>query len=361
MKPRSLVQALYERPPLVTPALLCGLLLTTIPQFFLPELYDLLTGTLFGVRLPHYLFLNVFSHSPSILLPHLLGNSVVLIFFGGISELVLGSRRMALLSLVTLTVTLATAYLRDLTSVHGISGVIWGFHVPVLFLLLARAQHRGPGSTLKSPWVLLALVLFLFDFVGIHLLEVALLGLRPFENFGQVLHLVSVVVAMPFAFAWRGDIERAARGLSAIRARGTGWKHDARSLATPSLIGLAALLLLNGAGTVDAVLATLSTPSTVSYTLQPPPGTAAEETGREIRVTFSEPMLTRDPNLRRRSISYEQPPVPEVRFRWVRSDTLIVELSRTLTKAEAILLRFDVYQTGPRGVLLPRPVELSYN
>ena len=359
MLSRTILSALAARRPYITLSLLLASVVTTLPQIFLPELYDTLTGTLFGFRLPHYLFLHVFSHSPSILLPHLLGNLLVLLFFGTISELILGSRRFAVLTLVTLAITMATAYARDLATIHGLSGIIWGYHMPVLFLLLAVGQ-RGVrlGRFLRDPIVSTALLLIVVDFVGLHFLEVLLLGLDPFENFGQIMHLISAVTGAPFAFFWRGRIDEFAL-ICVESGNPTREFHGSELRAGPVLL-LGALLLLNTVGTVDAVITTALSAETVAYTVEPSVGSPAGELGRGASVVFAVEMLRRQPNVNRRSIWYEEPPAPEVAFRWKGERELEVRLSRALTAKEAILLRFDAYRKSPRGVPLPVPVELRY-
>ena len=49
--------------------------------------------------MPHYLTLPLFAHSPDILLPHVVGNLLVLALVGGLSEIILGYRRFAVLTL----------------------------------------------------------------------------------------------------------------------------------------------------------------------------------------------------------------------------------------------------------------------
>jgi membrane associated rhomboid family serine protease len=360
MLSRTIVSSIIDRPPYITLSLLAATLVTTLPQFFLPDLYDTLTGSLFGLRPPHYVLLHVFSHSPSILIPHFLGNILVLLFFGSISETLLGRRRFAVLTLVTLGVTVATAYARSVSSIHGLSGVIWGYHVPVLFLVIATAQRRASlRALLGDPLVPATLVLFLFDFLGLHLLELFVLGLRPFENFGQVIHMVSLVVAMPFAYAWREQIEKAA--LAADRGEGLQPAgEEAKRVTHPVFLLLGGLLLLNLLGTAHAVVTTQNFAGSVSYTVRPPKGSPAPALLDGATITFSKEMLPREPTVRRRSIWYHQAPPPEVRFSWVGKRSLAVTLSRGLTKEEALLLKFDVYLPGPAGITLPVTVELSY-
>lgn len=369
----QLFRALRWQPPVVTLLLLASVLITTVPQFFLSGLYDRLTGTLLSLRVPHYLFLPIFSHSPSILVPHVIGNVCVLLLFGGVSELLLGRRRFALLSLLTLSVTLVITYWRAVDTIHGVSGVIWGYHVPVLLLLIVYGEKLGRGRRFRrDPFVLLSALFFLFDFIGLHLLEVWILSLQPFENFGQVIHLVSVVVALPCTLIWRKAIERDGTLLAQGTFAGVTQAESpppSPALSTgmlgrsPAVWLLGTILVINLFGTIDAVVvirqASVEAEELLS-SFDPPAGVPIEDVGRTVTVRFAQEMLLQKPQLRLRSISYEQPPVPELRFEWQNSKTLQLHFSRAFRKDEAVRLVFDVYRQGPHRVPIPAEVELRY-
>jgi hypothetical protein len=130
---------------------------------------------------------------------------------------------------------------------------------------------------------------------------------------------------------------------------------------------VAALLLLlavNLAGTADAVAISIregtGEAGAAPYTISPPPDTPPAEVGSVISVTFEQDMAAREVTVRRRSIWYQQEPVPRVDYNWRSPRELAVLLSRPLQAGEALLLELDVYRDGPRGVPLPVPVDIAY-
>jgi membrane associated rhomboid family serine protease len=382
---RTVAAGLRERPPYLTLALMAAVLATSIPQFFLGEVYDALTGTLFGLEVPHYLALPLFSHSPDILAAHLLGNLAVLALFGGLSEIVLGSRRFAVLTVTAAAVSLGFSYLRGLSEVHGVSGIGWAFHVPALLALIVAAERQPRARSLLRDalfWVYAAF--YLFDFLALPLLEVVVLGRRFFENFGQVQHLAAVVTAVPFVLVWRQSIERRVAGLCGAGRPATGAPGaavssagEARGPTSPTAMPrrrrrlpqaiLIVLLAVNLAGTASAVSVSIGAgsgwagePVAGRYTLAPARDTPPAEVGSVITVTFAEDMVTGEVNVRRRSIWYEREPAPQLDCRWRSSRELSVVLSRPLEAEEALVLELDVYLAGPRGVPVPVPVNISY-
>jgi len=388
---RAISAGLRERPPYLTLGLMAAVLATTVPQFFLPDIYDTLTGTLFGLEVLHYLTLPLFSHSPAILVPHLLGNLAVLALFGGLSEIVLGSRRLATLTLTAVVISLAFSYLRGLSEVHGISGIGWAFHVPALLALIVMVEEQragrlvAAGRPFRDPVLWVYAVFYLFDFLALPLLEVLVLGQRFFENFGQVQHLAAVVTAVPFVLLWRRAIEdRAARLCASSGHENAAERTEADlcgAVATdpgrlePDLSGarsprrrrlpqalVLVLLAVNLAGTVDAVVLSVHAggSNAAGYTVTPAPGTPPEDVGSVITVTLSEDGSTGKVNVRRRSIWYQREPAPSVGYRWLNPRELAVVLSRPLDPDEALALVFDVYRPGPRGVPIPITVEIAY-
>lgn len=397
---RAMMAGLRERPPYLTMALMAAVLVTTVPQFFLPDIYDTITGTPFGLEVPHYLTLPLFSHSPTILVPHLLGNLAVLALFGSLSEIVLGSRRFAILTLTAAAVSLTFFYLRGVSEVHGVSGIAWAFHVPALLALVVMAEKgtagRSPAARrlLSDPLLWVYAAFYLLDFIALPLLEVLVLGRRFFENFGQVQHLAAVVTAVPFVLVWRRAIEdRAARWCAGSGAENAaegareGTKADRRvhhraaleppgparretdrpgprwrwRWSLPQALVLA-LLAVNLAGTVDAAVlsARAGGSDTAGYTVTPASGTPPGEVGTVITVALSEDATTRDVNVRRRSIWYQREPTPSVDYSWLSPRELAVVLSRPLERGEALELEFDVYRARPRGVPIPVTVEIAY-
>mgnify|MGYP006295621143 CR=1 FL=1 len=362
-----LFRAYRVYPPYLTLLLAAGVVITTTPQFFLSEVYDTITGTLFGLDAPHYLTLPLFSHSPRILVPHAVGNLLVLLLFGALSELVLGSRRFALLTLFAAALSLGLSYARGLSEVHGVSGVGWAYHVPALLALFAVWEQRSSSRLfLRDPLVWLYGVFLLLDYLALPVLEVVVLGWGFFENFGQVQHLAATVLAVPFVFAWRRRIEASAAALNEevgvdAAVGGPPGRRRSWSMLPEGLVIL--LVVVNLVGTVDAVVATVQeehAAGKVDYSLEPPPETAAGNVGDRVVVRFTSDVDPDRVNLRRRSIWYEGESPPQLDFSWSGARTLHVELSRPLREGEGLLLVLDVYREGPRGVPLPVTVRIAY-
>jgi len=220
-------------------------LLTTVPQFFAGEAYSGFTGDPLRSGAWWCWTLPCFSHSPEFLLPHLLGNLAVLLLMGGFAEAVLGSRRLALVSMTTLIGTTLMNVLRNGGVGHGASGIFWGYHAFALLFLVVYVEQRGRRAfrdALTWIWILM----FAFDFVGINALEVLVMKWRFFDNFGQTGHLASVVLALPFALAWRKPAEEGLKELIAGKPpRRTGGRLP--------LILLSAVCVLNAASTAYAL------------------------------------------------------------------------------------------------------------
>lgn len=366
MLANSVLRIAGKRPPWFTLALIAGVVATTVPQFFLPTVYDRLTGTLFGLQVPHYLTLPLFAHSPDILLPHVIGNVLVLALFGGLSEIILGYRRFAILTLAAAIVSLLFSYLRDLSQVHGISGIGWSYHVPVLLALIAVIEQRGSARhAVKEPLLWVYGAFYLFDFLALPLLEVTILGRRFFDNFGQVMHLAAVVTAVPFVFAWRRSVESMAvvlcsKAMSPADPPRPPAKSGRHRLPQALLL---LMVFLNLLGTADAVWITLQSahgPQPPSYSVAPPPDTPIEKVGNAVTVSFSEAMLEGELSIRRRSIWYEGDSVPQLEYHWNGPRELTILLSRPLRRQEALHLSLDAYHPGPRGVPVPVSVDVQY-
>lgn len=195
-----------HRFPVVTLALLVSCLMTTVPQFF-SGMYSRLAGAAFQYNLPWAFTLSAFSHSPDILAPHLVGNLLVLLTMGTLIELALGSNTLALASLLGFGVTRLVDLCRGFGESHGASGIFWGYHLVVFFLLVLYSERYGLRRLLSEPYFWFFCALICFDLVGINLLEVLVLHQRFFANFGQTLHLVSLVAVTPYLLIARRRME----------------------------------------------------------------------------------------------------------------------------------------------------------
>jgi len=203
---RKLLHQIKVHPPGLTLLFVASMMLTTLPQFFLPGEYNTITGTLPSWDTLYYLTLPVFSHSPSILFAHLLVNTLVFLLFGSLSEILLGPRRFALVTLTTWITSQLLCYLKGIHFIHGISGVGWGYHLFGLFFLVLFHEKNSKAFA-ASPLTYVLSGLILVNFLGIPAYETLIQGWPFLENFGQYIHLASVVVCIPYVLLWRQAIE----------------------------------------------------------------------------------------------------------------------------------------------------------
>lgn len=200
------MQKLKKKTPYVTLLLLASCALTTIPQFFLNDYYDQITGSPFRFGMPWGFSLMTFSHSPEILAQHFIGNILVLLVMGTFIELVIGSGGLAFISLITFFSTNMLNILKGTDTTHGASGIFWGYHLVVFFMLVVYAEKYGIKKLFREQYFRLFVILTAFNFIGINVFEVFIMKKRFFENFGQTIHLFSMLSLVPFILIDREKI-----------------------------------------------------------------------------------------------------------------------------------------------------------
>jgi membrane associated rhomboid family serine protease len=201
------VQSARKNIPYISLLLLLSCLITTVPQFFLGDIYSDITGSPIRFNLPWAISVTAFSHSPGILFQHLTGNVLVLISMGVIIEVVLGSNAFALISLTTFLSTGLLGLFRGLDSSHGASGIFWGYHTVVFFILVVYKERYGWKALVKEPFLYIAALLTAFNFIGINVIEVFFMRQRFFGNFGQTIHLMSLLCVGPYLLVSRETIQ----------------------------------------------------------------------------------------------------------------------------------------------------------
>ena len=250
---RSLLVQMRKNRPIITLTLILSCLLSTMPQFFLPDTYNSLSGQYPSLNQFYFITLPAFTHSPDMLVRHLISNLLVFILFGSLIETLLGSARFALISLVTFISTTGIDYLhtnwpnRLGGGFHGASGICWGYHVFFIFVLIILFEKTGK-KVFKDVFILAALALCAFDFVGIPVFEVVFSQQGFFQNFGQTLHLVSMLSVTPLIFAWRKEIESNVQKLISLEPI-----EFKRGKASFSLVAFFLLILMNAYGTVKLI------------------------------------------------------------------------------------------------------------
>jgi len=176
------------------------------------------------------------------------GNLLVILFFGGLMEILIGTARFSLMTLATFTTTTLVSLLHyaGSGSIHGASGICFGYHMFFLFFFIILMEEDRK-RLLRSGTMLVLSGLFLFDLFGIPTVEVKVMGQRFFDNFGQTIHLVSYCTVLPFLLVWRRDLEEAVHAL--LRGEQADTRHTGGPV--PFLM-LAMLLVLNLGATISA-------------------------------------------------------------------------------------------------------------
>lgn len=235
-------------PPVMTLALVASCLVTTIPQAMLPESYSALAGSTGLPGLPFFT-LPTFSHEPAILVLHLALNSLVFLFFGAIIESMLGTARFSILTLTTLAVSTALVFARGAPS-HGASGVCWGYQLVVLLFVFVYAETR-PRLACRDPFVRFSIAFMAFNLVITPLIEAFFFGVRLGDNFGQFVHLASIVTVAPIILLWRKEIERSVHALLGL----SPYAPLKQGRAPVCILGI--ILFYNALSTVVAIIFTL--------------------------------------------------------------------------------------------------------
>jgi len=114
-----------QNKPFVSLLLILSCCVATIPQFFLDSNYSFTTGQTATLDSFYLIALNVFTHSLEKLLNHFIGNLLAITIFGILTETLIGSKRLALISVVSYITTISVDYLHSSGgSSHGVSGII---------------------------------------------------------------------------------------------------------------------------------------------------------------------------------------------------------------------------------------------
>ena len=347
---------LKKRKPIISILLTLGCLLSTIPQFFLPGLYDTATGQI--PELKHfYLFtLSSFTHSPEILVNHLIGNIFVLLVFGGITESIIGSSRFALISLLTFSSTSLVNIWHSTDGIagHGASGIGWGYLVFFGFTLIIIFEIKG-SAVFKDFFTITLFVLMNFFIWGIPLLEVFVLGDTFFQNFGQVLHLMSMLTVVPFILLWRKDIEYQVKQM----LEGNENHQQNNILSVPSFL-LVLILLINLYSTVKTIqfVNKYSDPP-INY-INPPAGTSITKIPKRIMINFKYPVLIHSERLINTSINYETHEPPTFKTVWTDNHTMEIELSRNFQEKETLMLDYLITINPGDGDPFESTVHIEY-
>ena len=346
---------LRRRLPIISILLILSCLISTVPQFLLNSHYSEVTSQTATVESFYLFTLSSFTHSPEILPIHLLGNVLVFALFGVISEIIIGSRRFAFISILTLLSTTIVGYLHrtDIYMGHGASGIAWGYHMFYIFILIILFEHKGK-RLFKDGYIIVSFILFVFDMIGIPIVEVVVLKKGFLDNFGQVLHLVSMVVVVPFIFIWRDDIEANVKRLTLQEPINHSVNHK-----DFIMIVFIAVVVLNIFGTYKAISLTTDEKSSITYEVSPVSNSAIENIPQKIVIRFDKEV--KDSVRTLTSINYEDN-LGEVELSetWRDSKTLEIEFNRKFISSEGIKLIYSLSSELEDDILVKDDLVLEY-
>lgn len=346
---------LKKRVPIISVLLILSCLLSTIPQFFLPDLYSDITCQAATFK-SYYLFtLSSFTHTPNMLITHFIGNLLVFLCFGVLTEIIIGSKRFAFITVVTFFSTTIVNYLHTTGKYvgHGASGIAWGYHIFFMLILVVLYEHKKK-VLFKDIYIILLIGLMLFDIIGIPIFEVVVLKRGFFDNFGQTLHLVSMFVVVPFIFIWRRDIERNVKQFMLQEKI-----HYPTSLKSISIVILIILLALNAVGTFKVAAVSTEASGIISYEVIPESGADITAIPQKIVITFDVEIE----NSRRtaHSIYYNENTEPvQISDTWIDSKTLEIVFNRKFEQNERMKLKYKVSGDLKDDILLTNEVILEY-
>ncbi|QWU17290.1 Membrane associated serine protease, rhomboid family [Paenibacillus sophorae] len=347
---------LKQRKPIITLLLVLACLISTVPQFFLPDLYDTISGQVPAIRHFYLIPLSSFTHSPEILINHFIGNILVFLLFGSITELLIGSSRFAFISVLTFisTTLINIWHSTDGVAGHGASGICWGYFVFFAFFVIIFYETKGK-FIFKDIFLITLLVLMSFYLWGIPLLEVVVLGHNFFENFGQVLHLISMIVVVPFVLLWRKSIEH--RVLQILNGEEIYQKNVLKNL--PSLL-LVGILLINVYGTIETVRFTNKYSAPLISHINPPKGTSVTDMPERIIINFKYPVLIHSEKLITTSINYETQEPPSFRTAWIDEQTMEIRFSRRFQEKENLMLGYLMTINTKEGIQFKDVTRIEY-
>lgn len=348
---------LQQRFPMITLLLVISCLITSIPQLFLPQLYNEISGQFPNLESIYLITLPVFSHSPEIFINHLVGNILVIILFGGLIEIILGSSKFSIITLITFTSTTMLNYFHSNGhgSSHGVSGVCFGYIVFFLFFVIIIFENKR-FSLFRNPILLISILLALFSIIGIPILEVTILNRRLFENFGQTIHLLSYFSAIPFLIIWRKEFEE--NVITIISNKPLPQIVRSRNLSKYLLF---AILIINLFSTIYVSIQIQNIQNNkFRYTVIPNGTANVTELDREIKIQTNHNLLIDSEYLTKKSINYESQIVPEILFKWIDINNITIELSRPLKSSESIHLIYKVKREIFNGIYTVENIELKY-
>ncbi|WP_105615054.1 rhomboid family intramembrane serine protease [Vallitalea okinawensis] len=352
---KDLMFQFKKKVPIVSILLILSCILSTVPQFFLPVIYSDIASQKATAESFYLFTLSSFTHSPGMLGTHLIGNLLAFLLFGVLAEMLIGSKRFAFITVLTFFSTTLVSYLHTTSRFlgHGASGIAWGYHTFFILIIIILYEHKGK-RLFKDIYIILSILLLIFDLFGIPIFEVLVKQQGFFENFGQVLHLISIIVVIPFAFLWRKDIEN---NVMYLISQKSIQNHE--SIKRISLIILIVLLVLNAYGTIKVASIAKNDSKHLSYEViqgEEPDITAIPQ---KIIIKFESEI--EEAYRSSHSISYnEEPGTPQISESLIDPYTLEITFNRLFEDGEKMELTYDITGELVDNILFKEELVLVY-
>lgn len=355
----TLIYPRLKNLPPVSTLLALSCLVVSIPLLVSPTLYAILGFNDVPVNNWWQSLTSSFAHgnprSTDIApLPHLIGNFLVIVLLGALSERILGSGRFFLLTVATLTTH--TLWKIWWGGGNGASGFCWGYVVIVAPIFLWDWQRRRK-QVFRDPLYLGVVFFSAFMVFGV----AAVLGIRGRElwngNGTNQAHAVSMLTALPFVFLWR-TVMRENWELLQNNIPIESGRPLLEAIAIGASIFLFAFNLTFAMIGVSALRSgSLSMPQIVSMT----PGNHEIESlnkyHQQVTIQFDRPMEL-DIHIERLSISWlDENGKLDYTFHWVDPQTLVFTFSREVYGGETILVIANVRD---RRWSITIPVEIKF-
>lgn len=344
-----------KRFPVLSALLVISCLMTSIPQLFLPNVYNEITGQFPNIKSIYLITLPVFSHSPEIFFNHLIGNILVILLFGSLIEIILGSSKFSIITLFSFISTTSLNYFHSSGngSSHGISGLCFGYIVFFIFFIVILIENKK-YFIFKNPIILFSMIIAVFSIIGIPIFEVVFLKQRLFNNFGQTIHLLSYSIVTPLLLLWRKEFEE-----NIIAILNDNKIKKSNSIKIIPIIILILILLMNLFSTIYVSIKSLKVDDNFVYSIILESDKTTEPK-TVIKIQTNNDLILNSEKLTTKSINYESEIVPEIKFLWKNNKTIFLEFSRIILPTESIYLKYNIKREILNGIDIEEIIEITY-
>lgn len=197
--------------PYISIILITSCLLVSIPTYFSSKYYFVFGGT----STPMYPWQNIitsqFEHGSYHgevmgvgvpLLTHLIGNVLVILIFGSVTERIVGTNKFFIISI---TAGIGTFILSNIFKLYGngASGIAWAYG-PIMFIILLQLYKKNKRLLIKD---------FLF-YVSIFLLLMMWIIISFIGGKSTIIfHTISTIIGILFVFLWKDEIANRVDGI----------------------------------------------------------------------------------------------------------------------------------------------------